>query len=1016
MSKEIIGVTVGTTMKPESVIDKTLADWAKASTKPTYTADEVGADPSGTASSKVSEHNTNASAHNDIRLLIEGLTTRLNTLANSDDTTLDQMAEVVAYIKANRTLIESVTTDKVNVADIINNLTTNVSNKPLSAAQGVALKGLIDALKSVASQSADGLMSKSDKTKLDGIAEGANKYTHPSSHAATMITQDSTHRFVTDTEKSAWNNKANALDIPTKYSQLTDDIGYVKTVNYVTPDSNGNVNMSGGTGITIAKSDTLKWDGETEGKVVVTLPDDPNYSYTLVSDAVPTIEQLQNGGSFIVTHEGSEEEEVFTTSDIANKEKYIEGMWSCFYIIKEDNVTLEDSSGLVFPKAGIYFLKVTENLNKQHVSKLTINNYNGFTNVVIRFESGTVQSDDMIYDGYVKVSNAVPSEEDVLKGGSISHYNVVDNKISGDLIVNDYLENCSVDVKTEGITIRYGVEFLVVISFNGGSIGGFTFTGIDSPGVYFKQSGNSCVHSFTIKDYTGFSYELDKIPTELLPDGFGSGGGSTGGGASDCDWNIMKNKPFGETTTLSNTLTWDGNLDKDDIDMTASQGVALIKLSDSTPTVEELVGGGTCVNNGMTIQFTQYLDSGAGMLMAWNNEWDDDDMLMLCPVIFSVDMPAGAMGDDAPAIPKGTYVFHVTGMTNFESCTFNSYQFKTTKLKTLDTKYLEPFETVEVGGNTLAWDGNTAGLYTPGNDLYLVSDAIPSYAELSAGAVVDLSGLGGRASVPQTASDITDKSSSLGYMTMLSQGITIITRVGAVDTSGIVYEKPGVYFAKTHISNASGDYTLQIHSLTINGYMGFTEEETKLKMDYLPESHQFGESIVTSASVTWDGSVDGKTLATHNIPAEYGVYFCHVSDNTPTMADFANGGKITFSHGSSSEFQVNYVADTEAGVIVQVDFQFAVALEDNATCSLPWNGMTVVTIFPKKGIYFSKSSLSPSFPVALELNGYTFTDIEIKTIDPKYLPEGFGGGSNASTEEIVQEVLAKLPTWEGGSY
>jgi hypothetical protein len=56
------------------------------------------------------------------------------------------MAEVVAYIKANRDLIEQVTSGKVSVSDIVNNLTTNVANKPLSAAQGVALKALIDAI------------------------------------------------------------------------------------------------------------------------------------------------------------------------------------------------------------------------------------------------------------------------------------------------------------------------------------------------------------------------------------------------------------------------------------------------------------------------------------------------------------------------------------------------------------------------------------------------------------------------------------------------------------------------------------------------------------------------------------------------------------------------------------------------------------------------------------------------------------------------------------------------------
>lgn len=126
--------------------DPTVPSWAKEAQKPSYTASEVGADPSGTAASQVSAHNTGTDTHSDIRLLISGLTDRLNALADSDDTTLDQLSEVVAYIKSNRELISAITTDKVSVADIVDNLTTNVSNKPLSAAQGVALKALIDAI------------------------------------------------------------------------------------------------------------------------------------------------------------------------------------------------------------------------------------------------------------------------------------------------------------------------------------------------------------------------------------------------------------------------------------------------------------------------------------------------------------------------------------------------------------------------------------------------------------------------------------------------------------------------------------------------------------------------------------------------------------------------------------------------------------------------------------------------------------------------------------------------------
>lgn len=148
VSDEKIAEAVGTYMEthPIEETDPTVPEWAKQPEKPTYTASEVVADAEGTAESKVSTHNTDADAHNDIRLLVQGLTTRLNALADSDDTTIDQMSEVVAYIKSNKSLIDAITTSKINVSDIIDNLTTNVSNKPLSAAQGVALKALIDGI------------------------------------------------------------------------------------------------------------------------------------------------------------------------------------------------------------------------------------------------------------------------------------------------------------------------------------------------------------------------------------------------------------------------------------------------------------------------------------------------------------------------------------------------------------------------------------------------------------------------------------------------------------------------------------------------------------------------------------------------------------------------------------------------------------------------------------------------------------------------------------------------------
>lgn len=188
-------------------------------------------------SGQISTHNTATDAHNDIRDLINGLSTRLNTLADSDDTTLDQMSEVVAYIKSNKSLIESITTSKVNVSDIIDNLTTNVTNKPLSAAQGVAIKGLIDAL----------------QTAVNGKALNSDLTSH---------TGDTT-KHITSTERTNWNNKVGSLtdlginasatelnytkgvtnDIQTQINTLSAEINNLKT-NVITVHSGDLVPMS----------------------------------------------------------------------------------------------------------------------------------------------------------------------------------------------------------------------------------------------------------------------------------------------------------------------------------------------------------------------------------------------------------------------------------------------------------------------------------------------------------------------------------------------------------------------------------------------------------------------------------------------------------------------------------------------------------------------------------------------------------------------------------------------------
>lgn len=151
---------------------------AKLDSAKSYTDSKVsGLASTSIVDNKISAHNTSTSAHNDIRDLINGLTTRLNTLADSDDITLDQMSEVVAYIKSNKNLIDSITTSKVSVSDIVDNLTTNVTNKPLSAAQGVAIKSLIDALQIELDAHGHDIVDVSGlQTALDGKANTSHNH------------------------------------------------------------------------------------------------------------------------------------------------------------------------------------------------------------------------------------------------------------------------------------------------------------------------------------------------------------------------------------------------------------------------------------------------------------------------------------------------------------------------------------------------------------------------------------------------------------------------------------------------------------------------------------------------------------------------------------------------------------------------------------------------------------------------------------------------------------------------
>lgn len=95
---------------------------------------------------------------------LKALIDNLKTFVNGDDVNLDSVKELADYIKANKALVDQVTTNKVNTADVINALDCVVAGKVLDGRQGKVLKGLID-----------GLSTTLSNLTTDSVAEGANR-------------------------------------------------------------------------------------------------------------------------------------------------------------------------------------------------------------------------------------------------------------------------------------------------------------------------------------------------------------------------------------------------------------------------------------------------------------------------------------------------------------------------------------------------------------------------------------------------------------------------------------------------------------------------------------------------------------------------------------------------------------------------------------------------------------------------------------------------------------------------
>ena len=93
--------------------------------------------------------------------------------------------------------VENVTLEEQNAS-----ATLPQTSKSLIVTILQTIRNNLKRLFQTATQSMAGLMSETDKKKLDGIDENANKYAHPDNHLPSIIIQDASNRFMTDAEKT----------------------------------------------------------------------------------------------------------------------------------------------------------------------------------------------------------------------------------------------------------------------------------------------------------------------------------------------------------------------------------------------------------------------------------------------------------------------------------------------------------------------------------------------------------------------------------------------------------------------------------------------------------------------------------------------------------------------------------------------------------------------------------------------------------------------------------------------
>ncbi|MER1959449.1 MAG: hypothetical protein ABS942_18865 [Solibacillus sp.] len=145
-------------------------------------------------------------------LVVTNTANRVTTLENKkadktyvDSELLKKADKATTYTKSETDArIQAVVDAAPEALDTLNEIAAALNDDPnFAGTMTTELSKKVD--KVVGKQLSTEDYSTAEKAKLANVEANANRYVHPSTHPATMIVEDATHRFVSDVEKTNWN-------------------------------------------------------------------------------------------------------------------------------------------------------------------------------------------------------------------------------------------------------------------------------------------------------------------------------------------------------------------------------------------------------------------------------------------------------------------------------------------------------------------------------------------------------------------------------------------------------------------------------------------------------------------------------------------------------------------------------------------------------------------------------------------------------------------------------------------